>query len=850
MSPEELEKLYLQGGDAYNSGDYEKAVRLYSKVVKEDPFAHEEATYWLADSYYQQGDLDNARHYYKESIKIIPEHEDSYNGIGITYYDEGEYDQAKKSYHKALELNPNAHYVIYNLSLIERAEKNQEAEEEYLKKCLELRPNYIDALNALGNIYYARNEYDLAKEYYKKCVRANPDYKYPYYNLALIAENDLEYQKARKYYLRAIEADSNYTLAINGLREIEEKLRAEGELFDEAPLEDDDFDGLPGANPIDGEQPSNESRDTEETPEDKLKYFNRVGRNLNQLATEGKLPALIGREEEMQAIFEVLFKRFKNNPVLLGHPGVGKTVIVEGIAQKIVDGKAPAPFKDKVLIEINIGGLVAGTKYRGEMETKVKRIIEEAKANPDIILFIDEIHTLIGAGETEGSNLDMAQMLKPALARGEITCIGATTLEEYRKYFEKDPALSRRFYPIRIEEPKIDDVKQILVRMMPQANEYYGVELTEENISEIVDLSAQHIKNRFFPDKAIDVMEKLAARNGLKGNKKIGSKEIKEIISELTGIQFSEEYGGEMEKLQHLEDILKKKVFGQDQAIEALSNIIRISKRRLDLQPERPDGVFLFTGPTGVGKTYLAKCLAEVLFGDPKKLLRVDMSEFMDKYSVSRLLGSAPGYIGYDETPGLTKMVEENPSAVLLLDEIEKAHPDIIKIFLQIFDEGHVTDSRNKKVFFSDITIIMTSNAMIRAKQSLGFGAQNETLREDEIVDQLSGSFPKELLNRIDEIVVFNSLQPDDVEHILTAELYEKTTERFAREGIQVSFDPSVGKKVIAEGYSLDLGARNLNRAFDRLVLSPLVRAIYDQHLDNSAVRISYENDEFKATKI
>lgn len=822
MANKNADELYQQAMNEMNGGDCKNAAKDFESAVKLDP-DKKDAYYWIGECHNRLQDYKKARLYYEKGLKLDPENPDLYNGIGTSFYYENNFDDAPIYYYKALEKNKNFHFAWYNLSLIERKKGNFDKEREFLDKCISIAPGYIDALNARGNIYYNRSEYDKAGELYKKVLIIDPNYKYALYNLGLIEEMNSNFHKAKDYYEKSLKSDPDYKQAQDSLKDIKKRILESGESLDEE------------------EGASSES------------IVERLGRNLNELAKQGKLSEVIGREKEMTAVMEVLYKRFKNNPILIGHPGVGKTVIVEGLAQKIVAGTVPEFFKNKQIIELNIGQIVAGTKYRGELESKMNAILNEAKKNENWIIFIDEIHTILGAGTTEDSALGIDEMLKPALARGEFVCIGATTVEEYRKYFEKDPALARRFYPLMVEEPSIADTKAILRRMKIKASEYYKLDITDAITDEIVELASKHVKNRFFPDKAIDVMEKTCSRVSLKGGKSIESRDIREIVTEMTGVQFSGDKDGEFDKLLHLEDELRKMVFGQDEAIDALANILRATKRRLDAHPERPDGVFLFTGPTGVGKTYLAKCLAKVLYDNPAKLLRLDMSEFMEKFSVTRLIGSPPGYIGHDETPALTGMIEENPSSILLLDEIEKAHPDVVKIFLQVFDEGFVTDSRSKRVYFSDVTIIMTGNVLQEIPKTMGFapaegGSRRDKAAEtDAIVDALSRDFPKEFLNRIDEIIIFKPLSKNEIKRILTDDLFVTTKQRFAQEGIVLEFDESVVGTVTDAGYSPELGARNLSRVFDRMVMSPLVRYVFEQtSLNGSKLRIRFENDELK----
>jgi ATP-dependent Clp protease ATP-binding subunit ClpC len=528
---------------------------------------------------------------------------------------------------------------------------------------------------------------------------------------------------------------------------------------------------------------------------------------------------------------------------------VGKTAIVEGIAQRIISGDVPDFLKNKEIIELSTGMLVAGTTYRGQFETKIKRIIDEVTKQGNVILFIDEIHTIMGAGRVEGGNLDFSQMFKPALARGEITCIGATTLQEYRKYIEKDQALERRFYPIKVEEPGLDDTREILAASREKAESYYKITISDEIINSIVQLTDQHLKKRFFPDKAIDVFEKAAARAALRGGKIVSPETIKEIIGEISGINFMENDPSSTHRLLELHAKLKMDIFGQDEAIDKVCNILKITKRRLDLRPEKPDGVFLFSGPSGVGKTWLAKRLTHHLFGDEKRLIRADMSEFSDQTSVNRIIGAPPGYVGYDDETPLTSKIENYPSSILLLDEIEKAHPDVIRLFLQIFDEGRITDSHGRKIYFSNTTIIMTSNVLTHRASPLGFATSTETEplgeAERKAMDQ---HFPREFLNRIDEVILFSSLERSHIVKILREKVLQQSKQRFTRENVNLTFSDTLIDHVVNLGYDPEWGARNLERTFERIVLGPLVNQILTNPQGNSLLHLDWQNNNLVIT--
>jgi ATP-dependent Clp protease ATP-binding subunit ClpA len=816
---ERAEDFNDRGVEFYNQNNMAKAREFYEKALAIEP-KYADAWYNLGLVFRKEGEDEQAKIRFEKAIEIEPDHYDALTYMGIYHYDRDEFDLAEEFYRKALTANDRAHYVYYDLGLLESRRGNSEKQKEYLEKALSIKPDYVDALNLLGNFWYNRQDYAKAREYYERVLQGDSNYSFAFYNLGLIAENEGALPLAYKYYKRALKADEQYDLARDAMNNVANRMRDENVKYDP---EDDKLE-----------------IDTKAKPPEES-YIKGIGRNLGTLAKEGKLPACLGRDREIDTVLEILYKRFKNNPLIIGAPGTGKTAIVEGLASRIAEGRVPETFKQKEIVELNVGMLVAGTKYRGELETKVKKIIEEAVKNPQLILFIDEFHTIMGAGLTEGGNLDIAEMLKPPLARGEITCIGATTVEDYKKYVEKDPAFERRFYPVKIEELSTAATVEILEHNLPKAQEYYHVRFTPENIAEIVDLTGKYLKKRYFPDKAIDVFEKLASRTSLKGRDSVDSRDIRTMVGEMAGITFSEDWLDEEARLRNMDKWLKERVFGQDEAIDAMCNIIRIAKRRLDLHPDRPDGVFLFTGPTGVGKTCLAKRLAEYMYGSEKKLLRLDMSEYSEPHSVARLTGAPPGYVGYDDVPALSSLVEDNPSAILLLDEIEKAHANVIRLFLQAFDEGKISDSRGRKIYFSDVTVIMTSNALVRKDGGMGFSGRETPKRNaDRVIEELSKTFPKEFLNRIDEIVVFNALSPEDIRQILVKNIFPQAQERFRSAGLDISFGDGIVEEVAKDGFHPELGARNLQRAFEKLVLSPLVKRIYDDNIKSGKLALSW----------
>ena len=562
--------------------------------------------------------------------------------------------------------------------------------------------------------------------------------------------------------------------------------------------------------------------------------LDQYSRDLTELARNKKLDPVIGREEEIQRVIQILSRRTKNNPCLIGEPGVGKTAVVEGLALRIVEGEVPSTIKDKRLVTLDLSGMVAGSKYRGEFEERIKRVIAEVRNAGNILLFLDEIHTIIGAGGAEGA-IDASNILKPSLARGEIQLIGATTLEEYRKHIEKDAALERRFQPVKVEEPTEDEAIDILMGLRPKYEEHHNVVITDDAVRAAVKLSKRYINDRFLPDKAIDLIDEAASRVRLKAYtapdnikamekevksleeektsavrsqdfeqaaklrdkeknlktlldeetekwknlsshqvKEVSSEDIAEVVSSWTGIPATQITKEESEKLLHLEDELHKRIVGQDKAVSAVARAIRRGRAGLK-NPKRPIGSFIFLGPTGVGKTELSKALAETMFGDEDAIIRLDMSEYMEKHTVSKLIGSPPGYVGYDEGGQLSEKVRRNPYSVVLFDEVEKAHPDVFNVLLQVLDDGHITDSTGRVVDFKNTVIIMTSNAganRIIAPKHLGFSmddtdkAKTHERMKKGVMEEVKQIFRPEFLNRIDETIVFAVLTKEEVKKI------------------------------------------------------------------------------------
>lgn len=616
--------------------------------------------------------------------------------------------------------------------------------------------------------------------------------------------------------------------------------------------------------------------------------LDKYSRDMTMEARLGNMDPVVGREKEIQRVMQILSRRMKNNPCLVGEPGVGKTAVVEGIAYMIVHDNVPDTVKGKRLLSLDISGMLAGSKYRGEFEDRIKKVIQEVRSSGNVILFVDELHTLVGAGDAEGA-IDASNILKPSLSRGEIQMIGATTRAEYRKYIEKDAALERRFQPVNVEEPTREEAVEILKGLRPCYEQHHGVEISDEAIEASVDLSIRYITDRFLPDKAIDLMDEACSRRRLgfttqqslvdknaaeaatldsdleaaliSGNieeaahirqrqaelsKKtirsktsgkhkmiVGESDIADVVSVWTKIPVSRLTEKESRRLERLESELHKRVIGQDEAVTAVAKAIKRSRVGLK-DPKRPIGSFLFLGPTGVGKTELSKALAETVFGTEDALIRVDMSEYMEKHSVSKLIGSPPGYVGFEEGGQLSEKVRTNPYSVILFDEIEKAHSDVFNILLQVLDDGHITDSQGRKVDFKNTIIIMTSNTgaqgIIDPKQ-LGFVTSTDVAKEHEdmkknVMDELKRTFKPEFLNRIDDIIVFHALQEKDVREIAALMLRELKNRVQVQMDIELKFTDHLKKYIFEKGYDKKYGARPLKRAIQTYVEDELAEAI------------------------
>ena len=598
-------------------------------------------------------------------------------------------------------------------------------------------------------------------------------------------------------------------------------------------------------------------RPTEEKKEEEqvspLKEF---GYDITQAAREGRLDPLVGREDEIQRVIQILGRRRKNNPMLVGDPGVGKSAIVEGIALKIVNDDVPSVLAGKRLISLDLGSIVAGTKYRGDFEKRLKAIIKEVSESPDVILFIDEFHTIVGAGGASGS-LDAANMLKPALARGDIQCIGATTLDEFRKNVEKDGALDRRFQKIVVEHTDIAHTTSILHRLKTNYEKHHNVIYTEEAIEACVRMSERYITDRCLPDKAIDAMDEAGSMVRLKNPKKTGrvsAEDVAKVISKMTGIPSGRVAESEGGKLMKMRQKLQERIIGQDEAIEKVVRAIQRNRAGIK-DPGKPIGTFIFFGPTGVGKTQLAKSLAEYLFDSEENMIRLDMSEYMEKFNVSRLIGAPPGYVGFEEGGQLSERVRRKPYCVVLLDEIEKAHPDVFNLLLQVMDEGRLTDSNGRTISFRNTIVIMTSNVGSRELDEygsgVGFNTAGKNLRTNRksiLEKAVRKAFPPEFINRVDEQVFFRALDKEDIEKIIDIELKE-LKQRVSEAGFNLNVTPSAKRFVADAGYDPSYGARPLKRAIQRHIEDPVSEQIIADRMSGGShsgatLRVSMSKDK------
>lgn len=743
-------------------------------------------------SFHKDKDYASAIAAFQRAIDLDATFVDAHYRLGVAFEDDRQFRRAIETYERVLSLKPDHVQAATNIGECHRKnEKYKEAVRAY-ERALKVRADYLYALAGRGESMRMLGDYEGSLVWFDKALAVGPRHAFAIQGKAAALNALRRFKEALPLWEKALEIDARSQFALDGKAFCESQIKASAA----EPAED----GEPSGTPTLDEQ----------------------GRDLTALAREGRLGEVIGRETEIRTVLKTLMRRQKANPLLLGDPGVGKTAIVEGVARALAGPECPERLRNMRVIELSMGSLVAGTKYRGTFEERLKSIIKEAKSQPGIVLFIDEIHTLVGAGRTEGGSLDAANILKPALARGEITVIGATTVAEYRKHFESDSALERRFQPIQVEEPSFDDTVQLLARVQGQYVRHHRVEIDPDVLPACVRLAVRFVPDRRLPDKALDLLDEACAEASLSGADRVTPPMVAQVLSERTGIPIRDLTTAERERLSQIEHWLERRVIGQHDAVHQIANTVRLSRAGLR-DAKRPRGVFLFAGGSGVGKTELAKALADFLFPEGNAFIRLDMSEYSEKFTGSRLLGAPPGYAGHGEEGQLSGPLRRRPYAVVLLDEFEKAHPDVQTTFLSLFDEGVITDSEGRRVEAREAFFIITTNAgSDLARQSrLGFGGASAAEQREIVVERVKRQFRPELINRIDEIVWFRPLDDIDLEQIVLLNL-GRLAERAAIEGVSLSWDQDVIARCARFKADPQFGARPALRAIDELVAEPL----------------------------
>ncbi|MCO4746490.1 MAG: tetratricopeptide repeat protein [Proteobacteria bacterium] len=768
-------------------------------------------------------ELDRGRSFHKErnypaaieafdrALAIDPSFAEAALRQGMALEDDRQFRRAIEAYERCLSIQPDHYQAATNIGEAHRKnERYAEAIQAY-DRALAIRGDYLYSLAGRGEAMRMLGDYEGCLEWFDRALVVGARHAFALQGKAAALNSLGRYKEALPLWERALTIDPQSQFALDGKSYCEGQLRRSGD--------DDDI--------------------VEEEEESATPTLDEQGRDLTALARDGRLGHIVGREEEIRSVLKTLVRRQKANPLLLGDPGVGKTAVVEGVAKVLAGDSRPARLADRRIIELSIGSLVAGTKYRGTFEERLKAIIREAKENPGIILFIDEIHTLVGAGRTEGGSLDAANILKPALARGEITVIGATTLAEYRKHFESDSALERRFQPISIDEPSLQDSVNLLSEIQHLYESHHDVSVTEEAIEACVRMAARFIPDRRLPDKALDVLDEACAEASLGGESQVTATVVAKVVAERTGIPVNKLTSEERERMSNMEDDLKGQVIGQDEAVQHLANTVKLSRAGLR-DPKRPRGVFLFVGPSGVGKTHLAREVADFLFPEGDALIKLDMSEYSDKFTVSRLLGAPPGYSGHGEEGQLTGPLRRRPYAVVLLDEFEKAHPDVQAVFLSLFDEGVIADSEGRRVEAREAFFIMTTNAgtEVSSRTRVGFGGAAAEASREWVIERVKPYFRPELINRMDEVIWFRPLADESLAQIIQMHL-DQLRERAALEGINLSWDPDVVDLCVSHRRDSGFGARTALRAIDDIIAEPLSHLLFrddDAHRSYRAI--------------
>lgn len=735
--------------------------------------------------HYKAGEYQQAIHAFRRSLSVDPSFTEAALRLGMAYEDDRQYEAAIEAYERCLSIDDQHYQAATNIGEAQRKNEQYADAIEAYDRALRIQPSYLYALAGRAECMRMLKDHEGSLLWFDKALAENGEHAFAIQGKAAALNALTRFADAMPLWERAIKIEPNSKFALDGLEKCKASL----------------------ADPVVKEEPS---------------VLEEQGRDLTALARKGKLSAVIGRQPEIRQAMRTLVRRLKGNPLLLGDPGVGKTAVVEGLAQRLVASSAPERLKGLRIIELSMGGLVAGTKYRGTFEERLKSIVTECRENPEIVLFIDEIHTLVGAGRTEGGSLDAANILKPALARGEITVIGATTVEEYTRSFETDSALARRFQPIRVEEPSQEEALQLLTALAPVYEKHHAVRIDRDALETAVRLSARYIPDRRLPDKALDVLDEAASEASLNGDERVTVGTITAVLSERTGVPVTELTVEERGRLLDLEAVLGKRVVGQEEAVKQVANAVRMARSGLR-DPGRPRGVFMFVGSSGVGKTELAKALADTLFPEGDTLIRMDMSEFSDKFTTSRLVGAPPGYAGRGEEGQLSGPLRRRPYAVVLLDEFEKAHPDVQAMFLSLFDEGRLTDAEGRVVHANEAFFILTTNAgtEFSGRSRLGFGGDTLAARRSLAMDRLRKSFRPELLNRLDDTIVFEPLEQPAREAIARLQLVG-LAKRAADKDLTLTWTDAVLTLCANHDADPAYGARPVVRAVEELVAEPL----------------------------
>jgi len=745
---------------------------------------------------------------------------------GRAAHKDRDYAKASKHFEHALELDPQFAEAALRLGLAFEDDRQFRRAIGAYERCLAIEPDHFQAATNIGEAYRKNEEYADAIKAYDRALAMRPDYLYALAGRGECLRMLGRYDEALVWFDKALEGGPNHAFAIQGkaaalnaLQRFEEAMPEWEKALDIEPQSQFALDGRAycesqlrrtGAKEAAAPEP-----EASETP-----TLDEQGRDLSALAREGKLPEVVGRKKEIRQVMKTLVRRLKANPLLLGEPGVGKTAVVEGVARALNEEGAPRRLKDLRIIELSMGTLVAGTKYRGTFEERLREIIKEASSDSRIVLFIDEIHTLVGAGRTEGGSLDAANILKPALARGEITVIGATTHDEYRQHFESDSALDRRFQPIRVDEPSVDETVELLGRLAPRYEAHHEVTIEPATLRAAVELAVRYITDRRLPDKALDLLDEACAEASLGDTASVTPQTVATVVSERTGVPVTDLTSEEKERLLEVEEHLKERVIGQDAAVAHLANAVRLSRAGLR-DPNRPRGVFLFRGGSGVGKTELAKALSDFLFPEGDALIRIDMSEYSEKIASSRLLGAPPGYVGHGEEGSLSGPLRRRPYSVVLLDEFEKAHPNVQASFLPVFDDGTLTDSEGRQINAREAFFILTTNAGAEHQNRgrMGFGGGGDD--RNKAIELVRPYFRPELINRIDEVISFEDLDDDALGKIVELKL-RALAERAAKSQVGLTWADGVVEHIVSSRPNTGFGARPALRAIDELVGEPL----------------------------